>query len=307
MLGRKTKSLFQLLKKGELTKQLKWKYYVNTNHKPKNTLFISGMGRSGTTWLSQLLNHNNQYRYIFEPFYPKRIDLCDFFEIRQYLNPLKDYPKFYNSSKKIVTGDFRNHFLDRYNKKFFCGKRLIKDVKTNLMLGWLNQNFEEMKIILTKRHPCAVASSWLKLKWKPQKEVYLNQNKLIEDYLEEFKNDIQKSGTNFEKYVYMWCIEYYVPLKQQKEGSLRMKVISYENLCENFNETMVDIYDYIGEKFDPKIIKTKDTPSYTTRPFAAIMKRTSLLDSWKENLSNKQIKKAEDIVTQFGLEKDYEF
>ena len=30
------------------------------------TVFLAGTARSGTTWLSELINHRNDYRYIFE-------------------------------------------------------------------------------------------------------------------------------------------------------------------------------------------------------------------------------------------------
>lgn len=307
MIKRKTRSLLHLIKNKELMKQLKWKYYINTNHNPKNTLFVSGMGRSGTTWLSQILNHNNRYRYIFEPFYPERLDLCSFFAKRQYLRPIGNYPLYLNTAEKIVSGKIRSHFLDRYNEKFLSGKRMIKDVQTNLLLGWINQNFRKTKILLTIRHPCAIANSWIKLGWEPLNDVYLEQQELVEDYLEEFEKDIRKADTKYEKLVYMWCIEYYVPLQQRRKNLLDMKQISYEDLCENFEQTIRGIYEYIGEKHSPSLYEMKDKPSYTTRPFAAILQKTNLLYSWKESLTKEQIQQAKDITSQFNLEKLYEF
>ena len=125
MFKRKAKSFFILLKNKELQKQIKWKYYLNTNHSPKNTIFISGMARSGTTGLSQILNYNNDYRYIFEPFYPEHVEFCSFFKKRQYLKPSGNYPEFFEAAQRIVSGNFRIQFIDRYNEKFFARKRLI--------------------------------------------------------------------------------------------------------------------------------------------------------------------------------------
>jgi len=34
-------------------------------------VFVAGTGRSGTTWLAQLLNANDQFRLIVEPFHPE--------------------------------------------------------------------------------------------------------------------------------------------------------------------------------------------------------------------------------------------
>ncbi len=307
MIKRKKRSLLYLIKNRELKKQIKWKYYINTNHNPSKTLFISGMGRSGTTWLSQILNYDNRYRYIFEPFYPERSDLCNFFEKRQYLRPNTNYPKYLYSANQIISGKVRSHFLDRYNAKFLCRKRMVKDVQTNLLLGWINQNFKKTKILLTIRHPCAVANSWLKLNWEPLVDVYLNQKELVEDYLKEFEKDIKKAETKYEKLLYMWCIEYYVPLQQKRNNLLEMKQILYEDLCRNFEQTIRSVYEYIEEKHSPSLYEMKDKPSYTTRPFAAILQKTNLLHSWKDSLTKKQIKQARDITSLFELEKMYEF
>ena len=307
MIKRKTRSLLYLIKNKELKKQIKWKYYINTNNDPSKTLLISGMGRSGTTWLSQILNHDNRYRYIFEPFYPERLELCSFFEKRQYLRPSLNYPKHLYSAKQIISGKVRSHFLDRYNTKFLCGKRIIKDVQTNLLLGWINQNFEKAKILLTIRHPCAVANSWMKLNWEPLVDVYLNQQELVEDYLKEFERDIKKAESKYERLIYMWCIEYFVPLQQKRSNLLEMKQVLYEDLCQNFKETIRSVYEYIEEKHSPSLYDMKDKPSYTTRPFAAILQKTDLLYSWKDSLTKKQIKQAKDITALFELDKMYDF
>jgi len=306
MFKRKTKSFFLLLKNKKLLKQIKWKYYLNTNHSPKNTIFLSGMARSGTTWLSQILNYNNDYRYIFEPFYPEHVEFCSFFKKRQYLRPTGNYPEFFEAAQRIVSGNFRIQFIDRYNEKFFAKKRLIKDVQTNLLFGWLNRNFKEMKSLLIIRHPCAIANSFMKLGWEPQSNVYFEQPELVEDYLHEFEKDIKGAKTEFEKILYMWSIEYYVPLKQQKQKLLTAKSVLYEDLCERFEDTMTEVYTYLGKRVKRELFEVKDKPSYTARPFAAVIKRTNLLDSWKKELTSSQIKKATDIVTLFELDNLYD-
>src|SRR5579872_4698155 len=37
---------------------------------PQHAVLIAGSGRSGTTWLAQLVNHDHSYRYYHEPFGP---------------------------------------------------------------------------------------------------------------------------------------------------------------------------------------------------------------------------------------------
>src|SRR5579872_7287496 len=37
---------------------------------PQHAVLIAGSGRSGTTWLAQVVNHDHSYRYYHEPFGP---------------------------------------------------------------------------------------------------------------------------------------------------------------------------------------------------------------------------------------------
>ena len=38
----------------------------------RSSVFLAGSGRSGTTWLSEIINHRRGYRYVFEPFNPSQ-------------------------------------------------------------------------------------------------------------------------------------------------------------------------------------------------------------------------------------------
>ena len=41
----------------------------------RSSVFLAGSGRSGTTWLSEIINHRRGYRYVFEPFNPREVGL----------------------------------------------------------------------------------------------------------------------------------------------------------------------------------------------------------------------------------------
>jgi hypothetical protein len=45
------------------------------NNDFRNTIFLAGTGRSGTTWLSNIINYKNEYRYMFEPFQSKKVNI----------------------------------------------------------------------------------------------------------------------------------------------------------------------------------------------------------------------------------------
>jgi hypothetical protein len=279
------------------------------NHDQDNTVFLAGVGRSGTTWISDIINYKNEYRYIFEPFHPYRVRLVRDFQF-QYLRPENHEPRYLEPAKAVLSGRVRSRWTDRANKKIFARKRLIKDIRANLLLKWIHANFPEIPIILLFRHPCAVANSWLKLGWgqedhgsKSDIEVCTSQAELMEDFLEPFREGIAKAQDDFEKHIFFWCMQYYVPLKQFKCGEIHL--CFYENLCENPHEEIKNLFGFLGRKFDEKVLGILGTPSSLTREDSAIVKGTSLIDSWREHVSVQDLKNALKILSLFGLEKIY--
>ena len=50
-----------------------------------DTIIVAGMGRSGTTWGVNIINHDNSYRVLFEPFSPASVVEAEEFEYVQYI------------------------------------------------------------------------------------------------------------------------------------------------------------------------------------------------------------------------------
>ena len=55
-------------------------------HDISNTVVLSGLGRGGTTWLGEMLDHDGLFRVMFEPFHPGRTKMVRHFKRRQFLN-----------------------------------------------------------------------------------------------------------------------------------------------------------------------------------------------------------------------------
>ena len=41
--------------------------HFEDNHDYRNTIVLAGSGRGGTTWIAEIINYANEYRFIFEP------------------------------------------------------------------------------------------------------------------------------------------------------------------------------------------------------------------------------------------------
>lgn len=282
-------------------------FYIDYNPDYRQSIFLAGSERSGTTWISDIINHKREYRYIFEPFWPAKVDICEKFRFQQYLRPENQDRYFIEAVEAILSGRIRNRWTDRYHRRFIASKRLIKDVRANLLLKWMHGNFPEMPIILILRHPCAVARSQLKKAtyWIPDlKEEFLSQEELVQDFLNPFAEEIGKAQTAFEIHIFRWCIQYYVPLKQFKRGEIHLAF--YENFCEEPESEIDRLFSFLGKSYDEgAVFKKLREPSPVSREVSAIISGGSLLDSWREQITDEQIQRAVEILRLFELERIY--
>lgn len=279
------------------------KFYFNTDHDYKKTIFLASAGRSGSTWISNIINYQNQYRYMFEPFHSKYVDICEEFIYRQYLRPDNSDDKYLKPAEQIISGRIRDKWIDRFNRKLFCKDRLIKDIRANLLLKWLKEHFPEMRIVLLLRHPLAVVNSRIKLGWGSNIEFFLKQDDLIEDFLEPFVKEIKGAKSEFEKQIFSWCIENYVPLKQLNKKDIH--VTFYEDFCVSSEETIKSLFNFLDIEFKPKIMEKIHIPSPEVRDESAILTGDSLIDKWKRSYDKGQIKRAIDILSLFDLDEIY--
>ena len=279
------------------------KLYLDLNRSIDASVFLAGTGRSGTTWVEEIINAKNEYRVMFEPFHSKKIDLCRGYNYRQYLRFENSDPYFLKSAKAILSGKVRHKWIDQCNKRSIFSKRLIKDIRANLMLRWFYAHFPQMPIVLLLRHPCAVALSKVKLKWGDPLEEILEQEELMNDYLNPFKKDIESVKTKFERHIFVWCIENYIPLKQFQAGEIYL--VFYENLCRDSAVEVRRLFEFLGKKYDEDILANLNVPSALSRKDSAIKQKRDVVNAWRSDVSNDEIQKSIEILSLFGLNKIY--
>ena len=155
-------------------------------------LVIAGSGRSGTTWVLDVLAEANHLRTVFEPLNPKGVaqakNFCHRYvrenavepELKSFMEkvfsgklkavwpiarirPCKLSPSFMNmksfSSVYSLSSKYKS-FAIRYYKYFELNssQQITKFIRANLMLDWLSSNFDA-RIAFIVRHPGAVAAS----------------------------------------------------------------------------------------------------------------------------------------------------
>lgn len=289
----------------DLFRVLRGSIYLNTGNEISNTVMLASVPRSGSTWISNVINHKNEYRYVFEPFFPKYVRAFKSFKYRQYISVHDDDPVLIGKARHVVSGKIRNFWVDRFNKKIICEKRLIKDVRINLLLKWLKHHFQELRIVLLLRHPFAVAHSRMKIGWDAHLDLYMNQADLVSDLLHPFIDEIKKCTTDFEKQVCAWCIENYVPLTQFK-GSDDIYIAFYEKFCVDAVHETKSLLRWLGHE---DLTISRDAvrrPSEMTKKHSSNLSGSELIQQWKKKIPDETIIKGVHILEVFGLSKIYD-
>src|SRR3712207_1571273 len=123
---------------GLMLRKVRSQLFIDYNRDYTASILLAGAGRGGTTWVSDIINYQNEYRYIFEPFHPYKVPVsARKFRNRQYLRPDNKDPHFLKPAQAIFSGRVRSWWSDRYNKRHISDRRLIKDIRVNLLLKWI--------------------------------------------------------------------------------------------------------------------------------------------------------------------------
>lgn len=279
--------------------------YINPDRDLGKSIVVAGTGRSGTTWLADLIASQISCRTLFEPFHNEYVPGYRGFYYFQYMKPDLANSAFHKFAQDILTGDVRNRWIDHQNERIFPKYRLIKEIRLNLSLNWLHHNFPQVPILFLVRHPCAVVQSRMEWGWATDQDIepFLLQSDLVSDYLSEYLELIRNANSDEEKHAIIWSISNLVPLRQFKPGEL--KIVYYENLCTQPELELPEIFRTIGQRYEPSMVRRSRRPSMTTRSTSAVVAGNKKIVLWKNSLSSVQIERILNVVKAFRLDHLY--
>lgn len=289
---RRKNGIIDLLRKKASGKSIRIK-----NTHPDKAILLSGSGRSGTTWLANIIAACPGFGISFEPFDYRKVPEAKDFPLRAYLRPDGNYPRHKAFVEKVLRGKIHNVWTDREKHHFFIWRYLLKTIRANLMLSWIDGQFG-CPIVYIIRHPCAVVLSRVKLNWDTHLEVFLNQKELMSDYLVKYEAVIREAKNPIQKHTIMWCIENLVPLSQIAQHDWIF--CAYENLCSNSEEEIDRIFVRLGLRRTKRVNRTLNS-FYQTRSDSAVRKGRDPLNDWKVKLEKDEIKEILSIVHKFGI------
>lgn len=212
------------------------------------TFLIAGSGRSGTTWIADALASCERCFQVFEPFNAEKVPAVPRWGRGcglpgPYLRPHEPQQEWQTYVASLCRGDVSNiwtrqdwRLVPRSLERIPLAERVayrlarrrrereereaqtlvIKEIRANLMLGWLSEQFE-LPVLYIMRHPCAVVASRLRLGWSDDLGELESQPSLVADFLAPYQDVIGRAETAVERLAIIWCVENLVPLAQGKD------------------------------------------------------------------------------------------
>lgn len=291
-------------------KEIIQRSYFNFNRYTnyQNKLWLIGDGRSGTTWVSNLINHDKYFREVFEPFHSNFIPEMRFLSSHYYARPNIENQQLYDVSKKVFSGNLWHSRTDSDNSIGIYKGLFVKDIFANLFSYWVHKNFKDIKIILLIRNPFAVAiSKYLKKDWVWVTDPIslFSQLDLRKDYLEEYEDIIfgtSKKNDFILNQIVIWSIIHYVPFRQFNSDQIYL--MFYENVFTNPRDEISKLTNYVGKEFNQLSKQHIEKPSKVSG--FDIQKGVSPITSWMNDLPVSTIDHGFKILECFGLDNLYD-
>ncbi len=256
---------------------------------PASTIVVAGSGRSGTTWLSNLIAAAPGMQAIFEPLHP-HLPQARRLPLPLYLRPDQEDEGVHAFFQAVLAGRVRNWWTDYERQHLFAWRWVVKLIRANLMLGWLDQHFA-CPIVLIVRHPCAVVNSRLSRGWLTPTDRLLRHPSLLEDHLAPYVSLIRSAQGDLEKHAVLWAVETLVAWRQL-EGRDWI-VLSYERLRARPWEGVQTLYQRLGLAFNAGVER---------RLARHIDLGSRAYLRWQEELSGADQERILRIVRGFGID-----
>jgi hypothetical protein len=290
--------------------------YVDLHHHPDETIVVVGSRRSGTTWVSELVNYQNEFRTIFEPFHPLHSSWSGATnsEWAKYVEPdWKDH-ELEQRCARLWAGRLRDAWTDKHNTKRVARRRIIKTVESTNLLPWMAARWPDLKLVYVLRHPFATAESQLDVSFRDDGLTDLralrSRPRLIDGVYATLpdataaRRFVEDSVDPFEQHVVRWCLENRIPLSTL--DSDRLHVVTYEDLVLHTRTELGRLEGFLGRPFDARAVDAARKPSRTdfrSRASRSRGQRSSLafLSEWQQHVAPADVEAALTVVDAFGL------
>jgi len=270
---------------------------------------VGGSGRSGTTWLADLLCAAPGVQQIFEPLSPAEIpeitrltgwrDGCPSHIRSWYLSVEETEAQWIHFLADVLSGRIRNHWTDSYRTSYFPRRYLIKLIRGNLMLGFMQRHFS-CPIAIVVRHPCAVVNSRLQLGWHADVRDVLSQERLVERHLRPWIAEIEHERDPVGAHAVWWAVENYVALREL--SGRPHHAFFYERACINPRSEIGALARWFDIEPEDVSLTHLSRPGRQARQKTPYRPTPERLWRWRNDLSDEQAQRVLSWAKRLGLD-----
>jgi hypothetical protein len=301
---------------------------VDRNEEGKRPVLVTGMHRSGTSWLGAMLSASGQFINVPEPLNVRNRQTILRSRVKHWYTYICDtnedlYLPFYRDArafrthpvydvKRMRVGSPRDPVrIPKRWASFLLGRvqrrrLLIRDPFAALSIDWFSRRlgFETVVIV---RHPVAVVSSHKRLGFTVDFTDILEQPLLMEQRLERFRSEMESALRNPGDVVgqgsLLWRIVYGSIAEDQHRG-MPMHVVRHEDLSLNPVKEYSRLYEALGAPLGVKARReiarntSEQNPKEVSRknPFKVHLDSRANLTNWEHRLEADEVERILSIT-----------
>jgi len=282
----------------------------------KDTILISGTGRSGSTWLAEMLRGLRGYKFLNEPFMDTPL------RRRTYLDSTASAPP---SLSVYIRRALRGQLWRSWKWRFeadtpvgmlyefaTCRKVIAKFTRALRMVRWMHRHYEVRGTIVLIRHPCAVISSMLRhgggwhedhlenLGESPIEQV-LGRN-LPDGLCHRFEAAVASANHRYEVLAHLWSLDYHVAFFDTENERYPWVLVPYERLLTRGASELRRIADAMDLKLTDNVLQHVDVASASASDDLRTRDVEEQLSKWKTHLNDDQVERILSIVHAYGID-----
>lgn len=289
----------------------------------RRPLLVTGMARSGTSWVGRMLLASGRFGYIHEPFnltsppgtvrvpvpywytyvnsaneatvLPGLIDVLGFrYPLGRELARCRRPADVFHTAKM-----WRRSFQGRNLRP------LVKEPHAIFSAEWFERRLQS-QVLITIRHPAAVVNSWKRLGWSFDFADLLAQPALLHGWLGPFREKMEAamapSRDSIDRIALLWCIIYSV-VADYRNRCPDFIVVRHEDLSRQPGLEFAALYrrlglDYSTDAADAVAASSgkENTATTPAAAYATTMNSAANVNSWKRRLTHEEVSRIHDIT-----------
>jgi hypothetical protein len=287
--------------------------FVDVPTERADAVLVLGSGRSGTTWVAELVNFQNEFRTIWEPFNTVYSPLASSVGFRwaEYRHPREADPQLEGQLRHLLEGRARSRWLDAHNTRRLPRRRLVKSIEMTNLAAWIRLRFPEVPVVYLVRHPFAFAESHVGLGWPSIRQIDAEVDQSAAGVVARLDaatrrriGKLRTTSDPFERLVRRWCIENVLALHRRPPD---VHLVHYESLVLETQAELHRLGDHVSVAFDERALTRASEPSRTDFRGRACDRRRqaaspeSFVADWRSAVSPARRASGLRVLDAFGL------